>query len=568
MGFVQTGQSPANMSARIRFFADIMNVLKSFIGSNFLVMPFAFKHSGLILGGFMLVAIAMLTDRCCTILVESKHRAVQRMVQRSEGETEDLQKIIHYGETAKEAFGPRAENLVNAALAFTQLGFTIEYFIFVVNALVYFYPDTSKLTLSAVPFAFLMPCALLPSVSALSPVSAAANAALLLGFISILAHELQDPSELDSSDVPLVDWSSSPLFFSITMASFEAIGTVLPVEASLLSGSGNYKLLLHSVVAFTCVFLGGFGTIGLLRFGADGVEQIATDNLPEGLLSEVVRGCLLVAILCTYPLQIFPVIQVAEHFFLESLGDNEVESTLTSRTEGAVLSPNSSAVVPSSQSPLIPEESSNNPLVESSTSENIDAQLPTVDLNGSDGTYGGVAGQDEVGANDTAPKKLYSLACLGSWGRSFIRVCGLTAHSLNGLPVDRESNTEANVSKDLTSSPELHRGELAFDAVELYGPVAGQHLHAACVLRLFIVMFTAVIGLVASNYYGYVAGVVGALGSTFLSFIMPCILHSYLFHGELSWMSRFADIATATIGILGGGIGLAVTIQSWVDDAS
>jgi solute carrier family 36 (proton-coupled amino acid transporter) len=107
---------------RFAFFADAMNVLKSFIGSNFLVMPFAFKSAGLIWGGALLAFIAVLTDRCCSILVQCKHRAVQRMVDRGLGTTESMKATVQYGETAREAFGARAEILVNSALAFTQLG--------------------------------------------------------------------------------------------------------------------------------------------------------------------------------------------------------------------------------------------------------------------------------------------------------------------------------------------------------------------------------------------------------------------------------------------------------------
>ena len=80
---------------------------------------------------------------------------------------------------------------MEGALAFTQLGFCVEYFIFVVAALRAFFPAVAPAALAAVPFAFLAPCALLPSVKALAPISAVANAAILAGFAAILAYELR-----------------------------------------------------------------------------------------------------------------------------------------------------------------------------------------------------------------------------------------------------------------------------------------------------------------------------------------------------------------------------------------
>jgi hypothetical protein len=236
-------------------FLDFQNVLKSFIGSNYLVMPFAYTQGGLLLGTVALVFVGLLTDRCCSQLIACKRRVVADMLlarqqQSSRGaerkfaatttttaappssspsssaaaenplleeallppsapatttnapsgeeeeessSAEALHARISYGETAREAFGgsPTAEAVVEGALAFTQLGFCVEYFIFVVAALRAFFPAVAPAALAAVPFAFLAPCALLPSVKALAPISAVANAAILAGFAAILAYELR-----------------------------------------------------------------------------------------------------------------------------------------------------------------------------------------------------------------------------------------------------------------------------------------------------------------------------------------------------------------------------------------
>lgn len=59
----------------------------------------------------------------------------------------------------------------------------------------------------------------------------------------------------------------------------------------------------------------------------------------------------------------------------------------------------------------------------------------------------------------------------------------------------------------------------------------------------------------------YIAAVVGAVGATTLSFIMPCALHLGLFRGELGPITMAADVGTALLGFLGGGVGLALTLE-------
>ena len=269
-------------------------------------MPFAYNQAGLFLGTAILVVVAALTDRCCTILVRCKKRAVELQVARSGGalKPEDVHPLLTYGDTAREAYGPTGARTIDAALAFTQAGFCIQYSIFIITSLKSFV-GAPPLVRAILPVAVLVPCALLPSVSALAPISTLANFAILSGFVAIVAYEVQEPSDLDVGGAPTANWGDAAIFFSIVMSCFEAIGTVLPVEASMASGPQNYISMLHVAVVFTTLFLGSFGCLGLLRFG-DGVEQIATESLPSGsVVADLVHWCLLVAITCTYPLQVW-----------------------------------------------------------------------------------------------------------------------------------------------------------------------------------------------------------------------------------------------------------------------
>ena len=126
---------------------------------------------------------------------------------------------------------------------------------------------------------------------------------------------------------------------------------------------------------------------------------------------------------------------------------------------------------------------------------------------------------------------------------------------------------------------------VSIDACSAYGPHAGSNLARAVALRGSLVLLTAIIAVSAAKSYGYIASVIGAVGATTLTFVMPSLMHLHLFHGtgddkgagtkrqESEWepnkssmavTTRVADVATIALGVASGVAGLAVTIQSWV----
>ena len=87
----------------------------------------------------------------------------------------------------------------------------------------------------------------------------------------------------------------------------------------------NYPRYLHGAVLLISIILGTFGIFGYIHFG-DGVEQLISDNLPYGTLSIIVQITVCVGILFTYPLQMYPVVEIAENFFFK---ETKQRSTFT-----------------------------------------------------------------------------------------------------------------------------------------------------------------------------------------------------------------------------------------------
>ena len=74
----------------------------------------------------------------------------------------------------------------------------------------------------------------------------------------------------------------------------------------------NFFKFLYGAVAVLTLVLSSFGVLGYLKFG-DSTEQMINANIPSGnMLGVLVNGCLCVGVLLTFPLMMFPVIEMAE----------------------------------------------------------------------------------------------------------------------------------------------------------------------------------------------------------------------------------------------------------------
>jgi hypothetical protein len=328
--------------------------------------------------------------------------------------------------------------------------------------------------------------------------------------------------------VPWCNWSKFPIFFSIAMSCYEGIGTVLPVESSMHSPREAYAPLLHLALAFTTLFLGSFGAVGLLRFygtttsnddggggggGTDinndhdddhgGVEQIATENLPvDALISALVRGCLVVAILCTYPLQLFPVIQVCERWALRYRQWRHQRQRQQQRRGGREGSGEALPAPPQRNMIRLPRV-----LVRCCLGEDLIEE--DEDGDGDEGRERAATEGQAVHAND--------------YGHAPSPVAPHT------------SSSSASASTPVSSSSSSSSHCMVWvDAVRIYGPSAGASLGETLALRGGLVVLTSVVAVVAGDFYGYIASLVGALGATTLSFIMPSLMHLRLFGGASS----------------------------------
>lgn len=106
----------------------------------------------------------------------------------------------------------------------------------------------------------------------------------------------------------------------------------------------RFPLYLHLTLAVVSGILGSFGMLGYMIYGSS-VPQIVTDTLGTEILAQMVRLTLIIAVLMTYPLQLFPVIEIAESIFftkVHSRGKSHMNEITTGPSTEVIDPPNSS----------------------------------------------------------------------------------------------------------------------------------------------------------------------------------------------------------------------------------
>eukprot|EP00871_Galdieria_phlegrea_P001895 jgi/Galph1/2706/GphlegSOOS_G1366.1 len=273
---------------------DIANMLKAFIGLNFLYVSYAFAHAGLIRGIIGLILISLITEHCCLLLVQVKNQMP---------EADDPSFRLTYGDLGRYVLGGLGEKLVNGALILTQFGYCTGYLIFLGQTLHdLFGASVSPSVFVLIPLPILIPLAMLRSLRSLAPFSLAANFSLLVGFVAVISyigsHFRWQPSSPSITQLPV--------FFGQITSALEGIGLVVPVEQSMKSRK-HFKVVIEVAIGMLSGVLLVVGALGFVTFG-ENTRSIIGNSPVVG----VVKIVLCVGILFTYPLQLVPIVQAAE----------------------------------------------------------------------------------------------------------------------------------------------------------------------------------------------------------------------------------------------------------------
>ena len=286
-----------------------LHILKGNVGPGCLSLPWAVSVLGIPLALVTLLSLCAITSFNCWTVVRWKRR---HMADRRD---------VTYADLGQLAYGSKFRSFVLFCVCTTQLCVCTVFFSFigenisaVLRAVAPGTPlDNSRVVMSLVlPMAMLLSCA--PNLKVLSPLSAVGMVLLLLAFgcISlIMASNWADRPV----DLPTVDAARIPLAMTAMLYSFEAVNLVIPIEAAMIDPSQFDKVFAVAMLSLAVIY-GVFACLCVVAFGPidnGSVTAFLMDNAEKYSATSLVLAAnfiVSVAVLLTYPLQLFPAINL------------------------------------------------------------------------------------------------------------------------------------------------------------------------------------------------------------------------------------------------------------------
>ncbi|KAL0940018.1 Vacuolar amino acid transporter 3-like protein 2 [Colletotrichum truncatum] len=276
--------------------------LKAFIGTGIMFLPKAFKNGGILFSSLTMLVVAAISMAAFHLLLQCRSRYGGG-----------------YGDLGKEISGPRMRSLILASITLSQLGFVCTGLVFVadnwfsfLNAVTNGANPLSSTALIALQAIIFVPLAFIRNISKLGPAALLADVFIVLGVgyiwwydISALATRGMDPS------VKLFNPSSYTLTIGASIFTFEGIGLIIPIQASMKKPSHFEPLLAGVMLLITCVFT-SVGALCYATFG-DRTQIEVINNYPQdSRLVNAVQFMYALAVLVGNPVQLFPAMRIIE----------------------------------------------------------------------------------------------------------------------------------------------------------------------------------------------------------------------------------------------------------------
>ncbi|KAF6804281.1 amino acid transporter [Colletotrichum sojae] len=276
--------------------------LKAFIGTGIMFLPKAFKNGGILFSSLTMLFVAVISMGAFHLLLQCRARYGGG-----------------YGDLGKDIAGPRMRSLILASITLSQLGFVCTGLVFVADNWFSFLKAVSggsnpldSTALIALQAIIIVPLAFIRNISKLGPSALLADIFIVIGVgyiwwydISALATRGMDPS------VKLFNPASYTLTIGASIFTFEGIGLIIPIQASMKKPEHFEPLLAGVMLLITCVFT-SVGALCYATFG-DATQIEVINNYPQdSRLVNAVQFMYALAVLVGNPVQLFPAMRIIE----------------------------------------------------------------------------------------------------------------------------------------------------------------------------------------------------------------------------------------------------------------
>ena len=279
-------------------------LIKAFIGTGIMFLPKAFRNGGILFSSLTLISVSLVNCVCFQLLLDCRQRYGGG-----------------YGELGAAIVGPRARNLILGSIALSQLGFVCTGLIFTAENLLSFLAAISKsqesslfgvpslLALQLIP---LVPLALIRNISKLGPVALLADIFILIGIVYIWQFDIWALAKDGMAPtVRLFNPSSFTLTIGSAIFTFEGIGLILPIQASMKKPE-HFGGLLYFVMLLITIIFTSVGALCYATFGEGTKIQIISNFPQDSALVNAVQFLYSLAVLAGEPVQLFPAVRIIE----------------------------------------------------------------------------------------------------------------------------------------------------------------------------------------------------------------------------------------------------------------
>lgn len=318
------------------------NIFISFIGAGVLGLPYAFKEAGILEGVTIMVLVGCLSIYAMLLIIDCKYEILENKTRKSfEVEEEAMipngegniaknskqksKSSMTYGEVGFEAIGSKGALLVDIAILVSQVGFCCAYLIFITENIARFFIETDDqesmtAELEAVKikkislFSIIVPLCLLcflRQLHRLAIFSLFADLANVFAYTIVFWFDFEHANKVRMHPKE-IDLSGLPFFAGIAIYCYEGAGMILSLEESLVEDRRKEfrNIFKYTMLIITTLYI-LFGVCGYMSFGPE-TNAIITLNLPNGVFPFLVRGCLCFSLFFTFPVMMFPIIQILE----------------------------------------------------------------------------------------------------------------------------------------------------------------------------------------------------------------------------------------------------------------
>ncbi|XP_074648360.1 uncharacterized protein LOC141903891 isoform X2 [Tubulanus polymorphus] len=566
-------------------FVDLSNMVKAFIGSNYLGIPFGFYQAGILLGCIVLITVIALTAHCCQMIVNCKKYLWRHLVENHEARLgredpeyrDHLNRSLSYADIGRHALGKAGVVIVDFFLVVTQTGFCVTYFIFIGNTIHSMFPTrpVAVPTANSTNYSLGADGASSSSMRRLLEISADANqtSTTLVPTTTISTPVISTTASASNATTSSLLNTTLTALLSSTTVSPDVNTTVSPTVSTTVSPAAN-----------TTAFVGPtmLPTIQIST-APDLIYLVLIPLLPFILFAYIRKIRKMGGVSFLANLAIFGGFLAILSIMLSDFKKHKVElfnwSTFpvffgqtVSAFEGIGL--------------IIPVETSMDgnqhrfPVFLCIALGIVGSMLSTFGIIGyirygthvqqlilNNLTFGPISvvvdGTLVLAILFTYPLQYFPVAQILE---RYIFGIGRVVHH-QGLQLqeeetsDVETETEDELDDLISDSNERKPLNTNRGSSQLVHHVPNWKRN---LLRTVIVLIMCALAVLLRNNFAYISALIGAFGSTALGFILPCIFHLRLEWNDLSVAVKIKDIFIIIIGTVGGVIGVEKVIEEMV----